>query len=74
MSYGVHICVFNGKRAHETPPHGTRCELDNNSGRGRRGQCSKRAVDYAVYAWGAAALCEKHLAEECPAEPKGSAT
>ena len=69
MSGAVHICTFNGRRAEERPPYGTRCELSRG-----RGQGCKLAVGYAAYAWGAAALCEKHLAEECPAEEHKSAT
>ncbi len=54
MSYGVHICTFVGKRLPPEPGPLGKCGL-----------CSKRAVGGALFAWGAAALCAKHLDEEC---------
>jgi hypothetical protein len=36
--------------------------------------CAKRIAGYALFVWGAAGLCKKHLAEErvTPRAPKGS--
>ena len=45
----------------------TRCEEEWTHGR-RVVRCSHKAVGYAVYVWGATALCEKHLTEECGAD------
>lgn len=58
MSYPVHVCSFTGKRSRQCPPPNTKCELST------RPRGCKIAVGYAVYAWGAAALCERHLVEE----------
>ncbi len=48
----------------EKAPRMGRCERDWTHGR-RVVRCSKKAVGWAVYWWGAVELCEKHLDEEC---------
>lgn len=53
------ICSFPGSRAAEIPPARTKCELS------ARPIFCKKATGYAVYVWGSAALCEKHMVEEC---------
>ncbi|MFP5379056.1 MAG: hypothetical protein ACLGHP_04795 [Vicinamibacteria bacterium] len=62
----VHVCRFRGERvANQKPRRGTACELDDyNSRTGKWKPCPRPAVAFVVYAWGGAALCEKHAKEE----------
>ncbi len=55
----VHICIYKGERTGLPPPPGTKCELSP------RPRSCRRAVEYAGYPWGSAALCAKHMDEEC---------
>lgn len=50
------ICEFKGKRTHSKYKPKGPCGLTG---------CKRKAHGWAVYVWGAAQLCEKHLKEEC---------
>jgi len=56
-----HICVFTGRRAPLGAMTGKRLRCD-------RARCAKPAAGYGVFRWGAAALCAKHLDEDCGPE------
>lgn len=57
----AHLCIFKGERSSTTAEPGERCNL---------GVCRKPAAGYGVFPWGAAALCAKHLDEECGPKEK----
>lgn len=59
MSYPTFGCLttFAGKRLPPEAGPPCKCSL-----------CSKKAVGGALYAWGVAALCAKHLDQECGPE------
>lgn len=58
----MHICRFRGERVtDQKPPKRTRCEITDAE---TQKQCRSRAVAYVRFAWGGAALCEKHTKEE----------
>lgn len=54
------VCIFAplGERGEDNTDPKVKCD---------RAGCRKVAVGYAVFPWGAAALCEKHMADDCPA-------
>jgi len=57
-----HLCTFEGERTGEKAYRVT-CD---------RSGCAKPAVEYALFVWGATALCRKHLDEDAPGNFKES--